>query len=134
MLLFSLKMCKLAFLSLSFILSCHEHLHLLFVLLLCKFIVTNRFLNISSVIVLDLKFSNLLLFLLIRNFQIVVFLLICTDSEEKLRICLFFGHKFLDDFSNIRVIGFGSDLLKAFLDVFVASHHFTHSLLKEGRP
>lgn len=134
MLLFSLKMCKLAFLSLGFILSCHQHLHLLFVLLLFKFIVTRRLLDISSVIVLDFEFSDLLLFLLVRDFQIVILLLICADSEEKLRVGLFFGHEFLDYFSNIWVIGLRSDLLEALLDVFVARHHFTHPLLEVGGP
>ena len=134
MLLFRLQVSEFALLCFCLVFGCHEDLHLLFILLSCLLVISSRSWDVSSVFVFNLELSDQLGLLPICLLQLVILLLVRTDCKQKLRVSLFFSHEFLHDFSNVWVVGLGSDLLETFFNALVLSHLSAHSLLVEGGP
>ena len=134
MLLFRLQVSEFALLRFCLVFCCHENLHLLFILLSCLLVISSRFLDVSSVFVLNLELSDQLGLLPVCIFHLVILLLVCTDSKQKLRVSLFLCHEFLHDFPDVWVVSLGSDLLETFFNTLVLGHLSAHSLLVEGGP
>ena len=125
----------LALLCLRVVLCLHQLAHLQVVRLLELLVVRHHgLLNVPTVFVGDLQLEDALLLGLVQRLQLVVFLLVCADSQQKLRVGLLLGHELGDNLTDIRVVGLGTDLLEALLNVPIVLHLPTHALLEERRP
>ena len=122
----------LALLCLRVVLCLHQLAHLQVVRLLELLVVRHHgLLNVPTVFVGDLQLEDALLLGLVQRLQLVVFLLVCADSQQKLRVGLLLGHELGDNLTDIRVVGLGTDLLEALLNVPIVLHLPTHALLEE---
>ena len=92
----------LALLCLHLVFSRDQCLDLVVVKFMSLLVILGRRLDdLASVFVGDLQFTNPVLLLLVQCLQLIILLLVGTDSQQQLCVGLLLGHELLDDLPDI---------------------------------